>query len=220
MHLVTAISTCNYSIHPRCCHVTRRPCHRATIPHAPCHTIQHCHQPHHLTVSPATKLPQPCRSDSWCAAVIAGVPPLHLVRRRDIWCATVTPGGATWHLVRLRDTWFGDVTFGAPPWHLVRHPDTWCVFVAPNTPPLHHASFAAAGLLCYLAYFTTNLRAVNNIFVPHDTVSRNFTIQSIARNSHEDFNGFFKMSIGFPKYISQYCAIYKSKISHNNEVNV
>ena len=54
--------------------------------------------------------------------------------------------------------------------------------------------------------------------LPRDTVCRNFTIWSVAKNSHDNFNKFTRRTIGFPLNMSQYCAIRKSTISHK-EVN-
>ena len=50
--------------------------------------------------------------------------------------------------------------------------------------------------------------------LPRDTVCRNFTIWSVAKNSHDNFNKFTRRTIGFPLNMSQYCAIRKSTISH------
>ena len=148
-----------------CRHVTRRPCHWATIPpchlpHRPtvppatpshrgtCHTVSPCHLPHPPTEPPATPSHRPtCHHHA----------------------ATVSP------------------------WHLVRHRDS-----VPSS--YRHVTFDTSAYRrtpTHLAYFTTHLTFVNNTSVPSDTVCFFFTLWSVAKHSHDLFNGFFRRSMGF-----------------------
>ena len=83
-------------------------------------------------------------------------------------------------------------------------------------PPFRHDTSAYICTLTHSAYFTL-LTFFNHTYLPPNTVWRNSAILSLAKISHDYFNGFSRRSMGFPINISQYSAIRKSKISH--EVN-
>ena len=191
MHLVTTTSPCHHFTVPPCRHVIRRPCHRATI--------TPCHLPHHPTVPPATNMPQPCRRETWCASV---TPPCHRGTWCATWCSTVTP---PCHLVHHREP-------TVPPFHLEANRATWCATVQPcrrRTDTTHrHTS----------VHPSTWQRSIipPYLLILSDGISPYGLLLKIAMTTLLCFR---RKTIKFHINISQYCAIRKSKISHNEEVN-
>ena len=162
--------------------------------HAPGH--------HHFTVAPIHRhsVP-PCRHVTRRPSHRAIIPPCHFP---PTYCNrfAVTPGALPCHHCAT-------VQPGAPPWHLS--------FTVPpfrrSTDTTHrHTSV-------HPRTWHTSRRTWQMSIIPPDTVWRNFTIWSVAKIAMTTLMGFFRKTMGFPINVSQYCAIRKSTISHNEEVN-
>ena len=222
------------------CHLSHRAtCYQHVAPVAQWQLVRH----RDTTVPPATNMLQPCRCITWCGPV---QPPCHRVTwyttvallchrstwcateilqcHLSTWCATETPPffSATWCAIKTPQChparWCANETppclrstccaIEAPPWHRAAGP-----------PPYRHPTSSYLRTPTHIAYFTTHLTAVNHTTVPSDIVSRNFTIWPVAKNSRDYCNGNCRRTISFPIIISQYYALHKSKINHNNLAN-
>ena len=155
----------------------------------------------------------PCRHVTRRPCHRTSIPPCHLPHnpteppatnmpeqcRRDTWCATVPP--PCHHRATVPPV--------APLWH----------YCAPVPPPYRNDTSTYFCTPTHLAYFTTHLTAVNHTSVPPELSDAISPYGLLLIKSHDYFNGFSRKTMSFPINISQYCAIRKSKISHNEEVN-
>ena len=151
-----------------------------------------------LTVRPIHRsFVSPCRHVTRRSYHRATIPPCHLLHRPIVPPATTMP----------------------PPCHCA----TWCATVTPRChhaavpPPYRHDTWAYLSKPTHQAYFTTSNGCKSYLLTFWHW--HNFTIWPVAKNSLDYFYGCSRRTMGFPINISQYCAIRKSKITDNEEMN-